>query len=188
MLHTHACLTLGIYGSVWYSIATQEYERNFMMIVQDCVSIKFIVTMLLSSARGWNLCCHSLWFLSWDRFLSHCLKVMGVVYYVVPTEQISPCHRNSITCPPGQVCHTMDYFTESGNKFFSTNHVNITLIFMCGVHKCTKDLTVQNLHSFDVRGETETKENVIINMHHQEIVEIATQSSKLSCTTIHIST
>ena len=85
-----------------------------------------------------------------------------VVYYVSPTEPLSSCPGNS-SCPPGQRCYTMDNLTEHSGEFFSPDHVNVTLIFMCGVHNYTKDLTVQNLHSFVMKGATESRENVIID-------------------------
>ena len=103
----------------------------------------------------------------------------GVVYHVLPTEPLSSCPRNS-SCPPGQLqlCHTMDYLVEHSGKFFSPDHVNVTLIFMCGVHNYTKDLTVQNLHSFVMKGAAESKENVIID--HQ----FGAQLGKPNCTII----
>ena len=84
----------------------------------------------------------------------------GVVYYVSPTEPLSSCFRNS-NCPPGQLCHTMDYLAEHGSEFFSSDHINVTLIFMCGVHNYSKNLNVQNLYSFIIQGES--RENVIVN-------------------------
>ena len=100
----------------------------------------------------------------------------GVVYYVSPTEPLSSCAGNTSSCPSGQLCHTMDYLVE--NKFFSPDHINVTLIFMCGVHNYTKNLTVQNLHSFVMKGAAESKENVIID--HQ----FGTQLGKPNCTII----
>ena len=75
----------------------------------------------------------------------------GVVYYVSPTEPLGSCLGNS-SCPHGHICHTMDYLAEHSSEFFSPDHINITLMFMCGVHNCTKDLTVQNLTSFIMNG------------------------------------
>ena len=88
------------------------------------------------------------------------------VYYVSPTEPLSSCPGNS-SCPPGQLCHTMDYLAEQSSEFFSPDHVNVTLIFMCGVHNYsnTKDLTVQKLHSFIMKGAAESRENVIVDHH-----------------------
>ena len=37
---------------------------------------------------------------------------------------------------------------------------------MHGIHNYTKDMTVQNLHSFVMKGATESRENVILD-HHQ---------------------
>ena len=87
----------------------------------------------------------------------------SVVYYVLPTEPLSSCPRN-ISCPPNQVCHTMDYLAEHGNELFSPDYYNVTMIFMCGVHNYTQDLNVQNLHSFVMKGETGAKENSIVSM------------------------
>ena len=103
----------------------------------------------------------------------------GVVYYVSPTEPLSSCPGNS-SCPPGQLYHTMDYLVEHSSEFFSSDHSNVTLIFMCGVHNYTKDLTVQNLQSFVMKGAAESKENVIID--HQ----FDTQLGKPNCTIIQL--
>ena len=103
--------------------------------------------------------------------------VEGVVYYISPTEPLSSCLGNS-SCPTDQLCHTMDYLAEHSSEFFSPNHINVTLIFMCGVHNYTKDLTVQNLHSFIMKGAAESREYVIIN--HQ----FGTQHGKSNCTII----
>ena len=102
----------------------------------------------------------------------------GVVYYVSPTEPLGSCPGNTCSCPPDQLCHTIDYLVENSIKFFSPDHVNITLIFLCGVHNYTKDLTVQNLHSFAMKGADGSKENVIID--HQ----FGTQLGKPNCTVI----
>ena len=85
-----------------------------------------------------------------------------VIYYVSPTEPLSSCPGNS-SCPPGQLCHTMDYVVNHSSDFFSSDHVNVTLIFMCGVHNYTKNLFVQNLNSFVMKGTAESRENVIID-------------------------
>ena len=98
-------------------------------------------------------------------FGSICVRLTeGTVYHVKPVKPLSSCPGNS-SCPPGQLCHTMDYLAEHSSEFFSLDHVNVTLIFMCGVHNYTKDLTVQNLHSFVMKGAAEFRENVIIDHH-----------------------
>ena len=91
-----------------------------------------------------------------------------VVYYISPTEPLSSCHGNS-SCPPGQLCHTMDYLVEHSSELFSPDHVNVTLMFMCGVHNSTKDLVVYDLHSFVMKGAADSRENVIID--HQFVGE-----------------
>ena len=86
-----------------------------------------------------------------------------VVYRVLPTKPIDSCPGNGSSCPLGQLCVTMDYLVEHSSKLFSSDHVNVILVFMCGVHNYIKDLTVQNLHSFVMKGATESRENVIID-------------------------
>ena len=93
----------------------------------------------------------------------------NVVHYVSPTEPLSSCPGNS-SCPPGQLCHTMDYLANHSSEFFSSDHVNITLIFMCGVHNYTKNLFVQNLHSFVMKGTAESRENAIIDHQFNLVV------------------
>ena len=86
-----------------------------------------------------------------------------VVYRVLPTNPIDSCPGNGSSCPLGQLCVTMDYLVEHSSKLFSSDHINVTLVFVCGIHNYTKDLTVQNLHSFVMKGATESRENVIID-------------------------
>ena len=47
----------------------------------------------------------------------------------------------------------MDDLVEQtcGRELFSA-HLHIMLKFMCGIHNYTKDLTVQDLHSFVMKG------------------------------------
>ena len=109
---------------------------------------------------------------------SVCVRLTeGTVYHVKPVKHLSSCPGNS-SCPPGQLCHTMDYLAQHSSEFFSPDHVNVTLIFMCGVHNYTKNLTVQNLHSFVMKGAAEFRENVIID--HQ----FGMQLGKPKCTVI----
>ena len=111
-------------------------------------------------------------------FGSTCVRVTeGTVYHVKPVKPLISRPGNS-SCPPGQLCHTLDYLANHSSEFFSSDHVNITLIFMCGVHYYTKDLTVQNLHSFVMKGAAESRENVIID--HQFDME----DDKTWCTVI----
>ena len=105
----------------------------------------------------------------------------GVIYHVSPTEPLSSCSRNS-TCPPRQLCHTMDYLDEHTiSRFFSTDHINVTVIFMCGVHTYSKDLTAQNLNLFIMQGAAESRKNIIVN--HQFSSRNGT--SKSNCTSEH---
>ena len=88
----------------------------------------------------------------------------SVVYHVLPTKPIDSCPGNgSSSCPLDQHCLKMDQLVEHSSKLFLPDHVNVTLVFMCGVHNYTKDLTVQNLTSFVMKGAAESRENVIID-------------------------
>ena len=112
-------------------------------------------------------------------FGSVCIRLTeGTVYHVKPVKHLISCPGNS-SCPPGQLCHTMDYLAEHSSEFFSPDHVNVTLIFMCGVHNYTKDLFVYDLHSFVMKGAAESRENVIID-HQFAIME----GGKPKCTLI----
>ena len=74
---------------------------------------------------------------------------------------------------------------EHSSEFFSPDYVHITLVLMCGVHNYTKDLTVQNIHSFIMIGESESKENVTVNMLSQTTNQFGIQLNKPYCTTLH---
>ena len=57
---------------------------------------------------------------------------------------------------------------------------------MCGIHNCTKNLTLQNLHSFTMEGAAESRENVIISMIRQVThpVTLGTHMNEPICTSI----
>ena len=98
-------------------------------------------------------------------FGSICIRLAeGKIIHVKPVKHLISCPGNS-SCPTGRLCYTMDYLAEHGSEFFSPDHVNVTLIFMCGVHNYTKNLTVQNLHYFVMKGAAESRENVVIDHH-----------------------
>ena len=48
----------------------------------------------------------------------------GKVYYVKPVKHLISCPGNT-SCPPGQLCHTMDYLAEYSSEFFSPDHINV---------------------------------------------------------------
>ena len=100
------------------------------------------------------------------------------VYHVLPTDPISSCPGSS-SCPPNQLCHTMNYLVEHSSKLFTPRYVNVTLIFLCGAHNYTKDLTIQGLHSFTMKGAIDSKDNTIVNMLS------ITPKGRSKCTTIH---
>ena len=89
----------------------------------------------------------------------HLPTTAGVVYYVKPTE---PCAHNS-SCPFNETCHTMDHYASNSSHYFSPDHINVTLYFMCGVHNCTKHVHVRDLPTFAMIG-TAGRQNVTINM------------------------
>ena len=98
------------------------------------------------------------------QLLSLLSTAAGVVYYVKPTE---PCAHNS-SCPSNETCHTMDHYASNSSHYFSPDHINITLYFMCGVHNCTKHLDVSNLQKFSITGISDRKDVTIympITMH-----------------------
>ena len=72
----------------------------------------------------------------------------GVVYYVKPTE---PCTHNS-SCPSNETCQTMDHYVSNSSHYFSSDHINVTLYFMCGVHNCAQEMTAHDLQTFTMIG------------------------------------
>ena len=94
----------------------------------------------------------------------------GVVYYVKPTE---PCANNG-SCPSNETCHTMDYYASNSSHYFSPEHINVTLYFMCGVHNCIQEVGINDLQTFTMTGTT-SKQNVIINMPTPTEAAITTQ-------------
>ena len=111
------------------------------------------------------------------------------VYCVSPTEQLSSCPRNSGHPPAaGRPVYTLDYLAKNSKTLFSPNNTNIVILkFMCGVHNCTNNMTIQNLHSFVMKGESESRENVIINMLHRMTLPITfgMHVNKPICTSIN---
>ena len=86
---------------------------------------------------------------------------ISMVYYVKPTE---PCAHNS-SCPSNETCHTMDHYASNSSHYFSLDHINVTLYFMCGVHNCSRYqyVTVHDLQVFAMEGLAGRK-NVVINI------------------------
>ena len=84
---------------------------------------------------------------------------ISMVYYVKPTE---PCAHNS-SCPSNETCHTMDHYASNSSHYFSPDHINITLYFMCGVHNCSQHLGIVNLQTFSMTG-TAGRQYVTISM------------------------
>ena len=84
----------------------------------------------------------------------------GVVYYVQPTES---CTNNHSSCPPNKTCHEMDYYANSSDLYFASDHINVTLYFLCGVHYFTRDLAICNLNSFLMIG-IAGKQDVLVMM------------------------
>ena len=88
----------------------------------------------------------------------HLPTASGVVYYVLPTK---PCPYNN-SCPSGETCHTIDHYVSNSSHFFSQDHINVILYFMCGVHNCTKHMDICDLHTFAMIGAAAGRENVTI--------------------------
>ena len=100
-------------------------------------------------------------------FLTRLLAVLnllsttaGVVYCVKPTQ---PCAHNS-SCPSNETCHTMDYYASNSSHYFSPDHINATLYFMCGVHNCSQHMDISDLQIFAMIGYTAGRRHVTINM------------------------
>ena len=103
-----------------------------------------------------------------------------MVYYVLPTEPLDSCVGN-VSCPSGhdQLCHSMDYLAKHSSEFFSRGHTNITLVFLCGIHNCTKDWTVQDLHSLVIQGAAGPEQTVLDCQHRAQL-------NKPSCSIIQL--
>ena len=84
----------------------------------------------------------------------------GVVYYVEPTE---PCAHNSSSCPSNETCHTMDHYASNSSHYFSSDHINVTLYFMCGVHNFIQQVNVSDLYSFAMIGTAERQRITLIS-------------------------
>ena len=93
--------------------------------------------------------------------LCHLPTINGVDYYVKPTE---PCAHNS-SYPPNETSHTMDHYASNSSHYFSPDHINVTLYFMCGVHNCSRYqyVIVHDLQVFAMEGLAGRK-NVVINI------------------------
>lgn len=85
-------------------------------------------------------------------------------YIVLPTDPLSSavCPTNN-SCPSDKVCQTMDDYARNSSLYFSPNKSNITLYFMCGLHRCTEQLVIHDLEIVVMQG-TPISGNVIIQM------------------------
>ena len=98
--------------------------------------------------------------------LSLLSPIAGVVYYVKPTEPFA--HNSS--CPSNETCHTMDHYASNSSHYFSPDHINVTLYFMCGVHNFTKRLDLRDLKVFSMIGTAEKQYVTIIMPIPREIL------------------
>jgi predicted outer membrane repeat protein len=57
----------------------------------------------------------------------------------------------------------MDHYASNSSHYFSPDHINVTLYFMCGVHNCTHYVDISNLQKFDMIGRA-GRQHVTINM------------------------
>ena len=82
----------------------------------------------------------------------------------------------------------MDDLVENSSEVFSPAYVNVTLTLMCGIHNCTKNLTVQNLNSFVMIGASNLKEYVIISFSANTSIPSCTTLSFFSVNFVNITT
>ena len=57
----------------------------------------------------------------------------------------------------------MDGYAINGSHYFSPDHINVTLYFLCGVHDCTKRINVRDIQTYVMKG-TAGRHSVVINM------------------------
>ena len=86
----------------------------------------------------------------------------GVVYYVKPT---TACPHSDTHCPSGETCLKLDNYINESSNYFSSDKVNITLYFICGMHNQTseKDIDIHDLQTFAMLG-VAANETVTIHM------------------------
>ena len=127
------------------------------------------------------LCC---WIYSFCTWLTE-----TVHYNVQPTELPSFCPRNN-SCPPGQHCYTINELAEHSDEFFSPSYINVTLTFACGIHKLTKNLTVQYLHSFVMAGMAgyEGYQYVVISFHTHASISNCVRITFFNVNVVNITT
>ena len=116
---------------------------------------------------------------------SHILTLtaaQGVVYYVKPTE---PCAHNSSSCPSNETCHTMDHYASNSSHYFSPDHINVTLYFMCGVHNCTQnlDITVGTVDAGIMPSQKQSKSV----LHPDQYRQFLGSSGRVQCSNISYS-
>ena len=78
-------------------------------------------------------------------FVLTSVPVEAVVYYVTPTKP-----PNS-DCP-GEPCQTLDYYFSHGDKYFSSDKINVTMILLHGKHKLSYRPWVKDLETFEMIG------------------------------------
>lgn len=86
-------------------------------------------------------------------------------YYTLRCQLHDPfaaCPSNN-SCPSDKICQTMDDYARNSSLYFSPSKSNITLHFMCGLHRCTEHLIMHGLKMLVIQG-TPVSRNVIIQM------------------------
>ena len=78
----------------------------------------------------------------------------AVIYYVTPTEPpISDC--------PGEPCQTLDYYFSHGDRYFSSDKINVTMILLHGKHTLNNGHKVRDLETFEMIGVEPAHEVVV---------------------------
>ena len=82
----------------------------------------------------------------------------AVIYYVTPTEP-----PNS-DCP-GEPCQTLDYYFSHGDRYLSSEKINVTMILLHGKHNLNNHLIIyiQNLETFEMIG-MEPAHDVVVQL------------------------
>ena len=95
-------------------------------------------------------------------------EAVNNVYYVTPTEP-----PNS-DCP-GEPCQTLDHYFSHIDRYFSSDKINVTMMFLQGNHILnTTDTTIMDLETFKMIGIEPANEGVVHSFSPISIVNVAT--------------
>ena len=122
------------------------------------------------------------------NFLSGCFILSSVCFSEAITYYVSPTEPPNSDCP-GEPCQTLNYYFSHGDRYFSSDKVIVTMIFLHGEHALNKD---HNSSFDDLSDNTyfvddlERFEMIGMELAHEIVVHLSTHIWLRNVTTTYV--